>query len=277
MNFVIGEGTSHVRHGRRHNAQRSARAEGGGDAPRGVARVRAERDLDWDGCFNARDLGDLRTHNGHTTRRGAVVRSDSPDRLTSMGWAALHAHGIRTIIDLRNDEEREGRLNPAPPDVATLHVPLDDIADAELWERIWADELDGSPLYYRLFMDRKPERCVAAVRAVARAGPGGVLIHCSSGRDRTGLITMLLLAIARVAPDDIASDYELSTSRLRPFYAELGEEDQGPQIEKILGHKETSARAELLAILEAVDVVAYLRSAGLHENDLKAVRARLLD
>jgi protein-tyrosine phosphatase len=238
--------------------------------------VRAERDLGWDGCFNVRDLGGLRTLNGRATRRGAVVRSDSPDRLSPMGWAALHAHGIRTIIDLRNDEEREGRLHPSPSDVATRHVPLDDIADAELWERIWADELDGSPLYYRLFMDRKPERCVAAVRAVARARPGGVLLHCSSGRDRTGLITMLLLAVARVAPDDIASDYELSTSRLRPFYAELGEEDQGPQIEKILRHKETSARAEIFSILDSIDISSYLREAGLQKNDLKAVRTRLL-
>jgi protein-tyrosine phosphatase len=239
--------------------------------------LRAERNLDWDGSFNVRDLGGLRTLNGRATRHGAVVRSDSPDRLTAIGWAALHAHGIRTIIDLRNDEEREGRLNPAPPDVSTRHVALDDIADAELWEQIWAEELDGSPLYYRLFMDRKPERCAAAVRAVARARPGGVLVHCSSGRDRTGLITMLLLAVAGVAPDDIASDYELSTGNLRALYAELGEEDQGPEIEVILRSKKTSARAELLAILEAIDVVAYLRSAGLHEDDIAAVRSRLLD
>jgi protein-tyrosine phosphatase len=237
--------------------------------------VRADRDLDWDGCFNARDLGGLRTLDG-TTRRRAVARSDSPDRLTERGWAALRAHGIRTIVDLRNDEEREGRLNLAPPDVATLHIALDDIADAEMWKRIWADELDGSPLYYRLFMDRKSERCVAAVRAVARARPGGVLIHCSSGRDRTGLISMLLLAVAGVVPDDIASDYELSSRRLRALYEELGEEDQGPQIDAVLRSKKTSARAEILALLEAVDVAAYLRSAGLHEDDFEAVRARLL-
>jgi protein-tyrosine phosphatase len=242
----------------------------------GAARVRAVRHLDWDGCFNARDLGGLRTLDGRTTRRRKVARSDSLDRLTERGWAALRAHGIRTIIDLRNDEEREGRLSPAPPGVATLQIALDDIADAELWERIWADELDGSPLYYRLFMDRKPERCAAAVRAVARARPGGVVIHCSSGRDRAGLISMLLLAVAGVVPPDIASDYELSTANLRALYAELGEEDQGPQIEAVLRSKSTSARTEILAILDAVDVVGYLRSAGLHEDDLEAVGGRLL-
>ena len=242
-----------------------------------AAQARVERDLYWDGCFNARDLGGFRTSDGRTTRWGALARADSLDRLTGAGWDALRAHGIRTLIDLRNDEEIEGRLHPAPPDLATIHVALDDIADEALWRQIWAADLDGSPLYYPLFMRRKPERCAAAVRAVVRAGPGGVLIHCSSGRDRTGLIAMLLLAVAGVVPDDIISDYELSAGKLARLYAELGEEDQGPQIAAVLRRKKTSARAEILSILETVDIPTYLRSAGLDDHDLTAVRARLLD
>src|SRR5947208_3342116 len=56
--------------------------------------VTADRNLDWQGCFNARDLGGLRTDDGRTTRRGAVVRAESLDRLTAAGWSALQAHGI---------------------------------------------------------------------------------------------------------------------------------------------------------------------------------------
>jgi hypothetical protein len=72
--------------------------------------VTSERHLDWDGCCNVRDLGGLRVAGGRMTRRGAVVRSDSPAGLTPAGWAGLWGHGIRTIVDLRNDEERD----PAP-------------------------------------------------------------------------------------------------------------------------------------------------------------------
>ncbi len=234
------------------------------------------RHLAWDGCFNARDLGGLHTTDGRTTRWGAVVRAGHLDHLTAAGWAALEAHGIRTIIDLRNDEERPTDAERRPDGIATVHVPLDDIADTQLWEYIWGNGLDGSPLYYRLFLERKPDRCVAAIAAIARAAPGGVIVHCGAGRDRTGLVTLLLLALASVRADDIASDYELSTERLRAFWAARGEEDQGPEIEVLLARANTTARALLLDILASLDVHAYLRSAGLSEDDLGAVRSRLV-
>ena len=157
-----------------------------------------------------------------------------------------------------------------------MHVPFDDIADTTFWTYCWDNDLDGSPLYYQPFLDRKPERCAAAVAAVAHASPGGVLIHCGAGRDRTGLISMLLLALAGVAPGDIASDYEASTKRLAPAWAVWGYHDQGLEIAEILRRKNTTARALLLDILAKLDVHAYLRSAGLSANDLAAIQARLL-
>jgi len=238
--------------------------------------VTADRHLNWEGCFNARDLGGLHTLDGRTTRFGAVVRSDSLDHLTPAGWAALEAYGIRTIVDLRNDEERRAGSETSAAGITTVHVPLDDITDTELWEYIWGNGLDGSPLYYRLFLERKPDRCAAAVAAVARAAPGGVVVHCGVGRDRTGLVTLLLLALARVEADDIASDYELSTERLRAFWAARGEEDQGPEIEGLLARANTTARALLIDILDILDVEAYLRTAGLGADDLGAVRTRLV-
>ncbi|HSH79485.1 MAG TPA: tyrosine-protein phosphatase, partial [Herpetosiphonaceae bacterium] len=141
---------------------------------------------------------------------------------------------------------------------------------------IWGNGLDGSPLYYRLFLERKPDRCAAAVAAVARAAPGGVVVHCGAGRDRTGLVTLLLLALAGVGGDDIASDYELSTQRLRAFWAARGEEDQGPEIEGLLARARTTACALLLDIVATLDVEAYLRLAGLSVDDLGAVRSRLV-
>ena len=235
-----------------------------------------ERHLSWDGCFNVRDLGGLPTTDGRRTRWGAVVRADSLDRLTTAGWSALQAHGIRTIVDLRNDDEIESDIEARPAGLVAVHVPLDDIADTEFWEHCWSNDLDGSPLYYQPFLERKPERCAAAVAAIARAQPGGVVFHCGLGRDRTGLVSLLPLALAGVTFEEIAADYELSNRCLAAYWAERGEDDEGPIIEAILTRKRTAARALLRDILTSLDVEAYLRSVGLGDDDLAAIRARLL-
>jgi len=236
-----------------------------------------DRNLDWEGCFNVRDLGGLSTVEGRRTRWGAVVRGDSLDHLSAEGWSALEAHGIRTVVDLRNDEELGSVAHARPDGLTTVHVPLDDIADTEFWKYLWDNELDGTPLLHRPFLDRKPERCAAAVAAVASAEPGGVVIHCGIGRDRTGIVSLLLLALAGVTPDEIASDYEMSNERLRSRWARLGEEDQGAWAEERLRRANTSARALILATLASLDADAYLRAGGLGDDDLGAVRARLLE
>jgi protein tyrosine/serine phosphatase len=239
--------------------------------------VAEDRFLDWDGCYNLRDFGGIPVSGGGVVRWGAVVRADNPEGLTREGWAALVAHGVRTIVDLRNDDERHGDTYPRPAEVTTVHMPLDDVADTALWTRIRDEELDGSPLYYPLFLARKPERCAAAIAAIAQAVPGGVLFHCGLGRDRTGLVSMLLLALAGVAPADIATDYEQSAGRLEPLLTRLGWGDQLREIEDILARKNTTARAAVLAALDGFDAHEYLRAAGLREEDLEALRRRLLE
>ncbi|GAA2590645.1 tyrosine-protein phosphatase [Winogradskya consettensis] len=227
-----------------------------------------ERHLDWAGCLNIRDLGNLPTADGGVTRWGAVVRADSLDRLTPQGWAALHAHGIRTVVDLREDDERSLTAD-RPAGVTVVHVPLDDNADTGFWYRCIDDDIDGTPLYYRPFLTHKAERCAAALTAVARAEPGGVVIHCGIGRDRTGLVALLLLALAGVDSPSIAADYELSEERLRRHF------DDAP-IAARLATRGTTITAVLQELLATIDIEKLLREAGLTDETLRAVRGRLL-
>lgn len=235
------------------------------------------RDLAWDGCFNARDLGGFATRDGGRTRWGSIIRADAMNRLTPLAWQEVEAYGIRSVVDLRNDVELAADVVARPSSLKTVRVEIDDVGDAALWDYIWSNELDGSPLYFRVFLEKKPERCADAVRAIAQAPPGGVVFHCVRGRDRTGLVTLLVLALAGVAPDDIALDYELSADRVRRLEAALGEKEQGSEIAQILGRKGTSSTEVILDLLSSIDVEGQLRKGGLHESDVKALRERFTD
>ena len=233
-----------------------------------------DRNLDWDGCFNARDLGGLRTADGRTTRWRAVVRSDTVDSLSAAGWAALWEYGVRTVVDLRGEDEVDaGAARRAG--ITTVRVPLDDLSDTEFWDE-WGGGLDCTPLYYRAFLARFPQRVSAAVAAVAGAGPGGVLVHCGIGRDRTGLVALVLLALAGVTSDEIAADHELSTTRMPLLLAKLGRAGEESAVHAILARANTTNAEAIAATLDGFDVESYLRDAGLRDRELAAIRARLL-
>jgi hypothetical protein len=252
------------------------------------------RQIRWPGFHNARDLGGLPTASGRVTRFGALIRSGDLRFVTPAGWQAAHAAGFRTIIDLRNDDEvrpsapaatlavGSAAARPGPPVVLPagldrIEVPLDDIQDVCFWRRLNDEGLNGTPLYYRPFLAAKPGRCAAALAAIARARPGGVIFHCTAGRDRTGLIALLLLALAGVRPSAIADDYALSAGQVGPLFAALDVPDSTTSIEAELRRRGTTARAAVLDALSGLDAAARLRAAGLRDTDITALRSRLLD
>ena len=235
------------------------------------------RHLDWDGCFNARDLGGLPAAGGMVTRRGALVRADALDRLSADGWRALSEHGVRTVVDLRDDAERSAGAASRPPEVATVRVPLGRLPEAEVRARWGDDPVFATPIYYREYVDRFPGTLAAAVTAVARAAPGGVAVHCSGGRDRTGLVTVAILTLAGVSADDIVADYMLSAERQPARFAALGVPDPAPVIAAYLDREGTTAAEATRAFLRDVDVAARLRAAGLADADVAALRARTLE
>jgi protein tyrosine/serine phosphatase len=237
---------------------------------------RQDRHLDWRGCFNTRDLGGLPTEDGRWTRRRAIVRSDSLATLEEEGWAELEAYGVRTIVDLRDDDEISADRSPRPESIETLRIPLDVTEDREFWSVWESGPQFGTPLYYRPHLERFPERGAAVVSAIAEARPGGVAFHCATGRDRAGQVAMLVLALVGVEPKEIARDYALSAERLRDLYRARGERDQGPALDGFLRQRGTSAERVIAETLARLDVEATLRGAGLDGSDLSALRDRLV-
>jgi protein tyrosine/serine phosphatase len=232
------------------------------------------RHLDWDGCFNVRDLGGLPAVDGRRTRPGAIVRADSLNRLTAAGWAALRAHGVRTVLDLRDPPERGPDAAPRPGDLTTVEIPLEDLSDTAFWQE-WR-RYCLTPLYYRAFLARYPQRIGEVVAAIAAAEPGGVVFHCGHGRDRTGLIALVLLALAGVTPEAIAADHALSPDRLRPYLERVGKAHEEHHALAQLHAAGTTAEAVVAAAVSSLDARAYLLAAGLTPARVAALEARLL-
>jgi hypothetical protein len=108
------------------------------------------RHLDWEGCYNARDLGGLRTASGEYIRLRSLVRAENLDLLTEPDWNALYEYGVRTIIDLRNDDERQAELQKPGhhEDLIVLHLPHDGEENVEFWGAFArGPEFGSTPLY----------------------------------------------------------------------------------------------------------------------------------
>ncbi len=166
----------------------------------------------WDGYLNARDLGGLPTPLSATgtTIFGRVARGPRRELLTEEGWREAHSWGLAAIVDLRCAYEigvRAGDPNVATDATATISVvnaPTEDQENPEFRE-VCFPILD-SPEYWRHNWRILPDLVLGSLNAIADA-PGGVLVHCSAGRDRTGMISAILLSNAGVAPADVAADY----------------------------------------------------------------------
>jgi protein-tyrosine phosphatase len=235
------------------------------------------RHLEWEGAFNVRDLGGYATADGRTTRWGAIVRSDSPTRLTEAGWNALREHGIRTIVDLRDPAVEKRGYTEQAQGIEVQQVAVLNLGDEEFWAPLRAKR--DAYRFYSAALAHRPGEFAAAIRAVANAQPGGVLIHCQVGRDRTGIVAALILSAVGVAPEDVATDYGLSEERLKPLYerwrsrGELHDAATKTQID--LGN---SSRSEaMLRLLDELDVPVFLRDAGVTAADVEALRSRLLE
>ncbi|MBO0727913.1 MAG: tyrosine-protein phosphatase [Acidimicrobiaceae bacterium] len=159
------------------------------------------------GTYNLRDLGGLGTIDGRRIRHGALYRSDALHLLDDAGRAAVRGLGLRSIVDLRSDDEVASQ--PSALDAIDLdvhHVPLFARAAPSSM-----GELTLAAVYGEM-VRTCGEAFVGAVRAVLADAP--VLVHCTAGKDRTGLVVAFGLEAMGVHRDEVVADYALSGANL---------------------------------------------------------------
>lgn len=172
--------------------------------------------------YNVRDLGGFSTKDGRITKCGRFLRADAPTQLNRNDLRLLLDFPVRAVIDLRSQNEIDDQPNSLRnrPEIDYINIPLlgtdlsRGIASVQLAEsgRVTVGLAD---LYIHLLENSRELLGQVFIR-LAEDRPGACLFHCSLGKDRTGLVSALLLMLAGVSDDDIIANYQVSEAYLKP-------------------------------------------------------------
>ena len=190
------------------------------------------------GVGNLRDVGGRWAGGGRPVRTGLLYRSTDLGRMGQDGIEAFVALGIRRVYDLRTEAER--RLLPDVVPDGTSHVPLDILADDPTADPASLMSLVADPraARARLGGGRADSFFIDAYRAfvalpsarsgfgrlfweLADAGQEPALVHCTTGKDRTGWAVAVLLLFLGVSDGDVLEEYLLSNGMLGPSAARM--------------------------------------------------------
>ncbi len=247
------------------------------------------RRLPLTGLKNARDLGGHPTCDGGITRYRTIIRSEAPLSLTEADFKFLKSYGIDMSIDFRGDREVERQ----PSDLAELEG-IQYVRSPTFNEQVaFGSRKKGSGPPVTSFVDwgekyiEMAEGCKVWVREtlelIAKSA-GAVIYNCTTGKDRTGMISALLLGLCGVSNDDITADYCVSEVYLTPVYEELictflkqwPEENVNisdpffktnpKNMECLLGHFEKDYGG----------IAAYLKSCGTDQEVIDLLRRKLI-
>lgn len=228
------------------------------------------------GTLNFRDTGGYPVAGGGTVAWRTLLRSDGLGRVDRAGSSMLAELGLRTVLDLRTSHEV--KLAPSPDlngnGTVTLNISL------------IGEDFSGLPTdlgeVYDFIVDVRGEAIGAAVRSLARPGALPGLVHCTAGKDRTGIVIAFVLAAIGVPDEHVAADYALTGRYLYPANAtaiEFVSADTGMS---------EQLTADLLAsspglILRALDrarghggIDTYLAAYGVTASDLGRLRRALV-
>ena len=254
------------------------------------------------GAPNFRDLGGYRTVRGKTVKRGLVFRSSKLAALTPIDWTRVRTLGVGHVYDLRTIEEREAEPDgwpaPAPPAYGS---PKPDMSAAIANMKKAGTDPARVRASIRHFYSEMPTQYAPEYSAMFHGladDTSPVVVHCTAGKDRTGVASALLLTALGVPRATVVDDYEL-TERLLPQAPMQTSGQTSGKPGAPIGGKGAAALlampadtqkamwaadpAYITAALDAVNrrygsIDGYMRKAlGLSDMEIARLRQRLLD
>ncbi len=238
-----------------------------------------ERHHPFEGCFNFREIGGYPTKDGRKIRWGRYFRAGRQDRMTPADLERVAELGIRTQIDLRRPDELEDQGRG----------PLENIGVSYEWhsvippggsailDKAAGQGISGERYLRYLDFDPTPWQNVLGILADAESHP--LLVHCTAGKDRTGVTTAFLLTILGVERDLIEADFIL-TNRDQPRHIEFLKSNGLSTGSVVLGHGvPEDAMSVFLDGMEKEHggVLEYLRTIGIDDKMQAVMRGALLE
>jgi len=231
------------------------------------------------GTLNFRDTGGYPVAGGGMTRWRRLLRSDGLHRVNGDGLSLLGTFGLRTVLDLRTNAEAQ--IAPSPVDhlarsgALTMQVSL----IGEDFDELPA-ELAG---IYDFIIDERAAAIGAAIRALSRPGALPALVHCTAGKDRTGIVVAFALSAVGVPDEFIAADYALSGTYLDPQHTPtIGHVQESSGLGERLTAALLASPPELIiraigrARRQAGSLADYLTTCGVTCAELMALRSALV-
>lgn len=168
-------------------------------------------------AYNVRDLGGYPNSNGQMTKWHSFLRADDMCSLDNDDIDFLIDYGVNAIVDLRSKNEVKEKPNPFANNkkVSYINIPLmvGLVDDATKVSATKPEEL--IPNFYIGLVKNSTNEIKTIFEFFSQQENGGILFHCAVGKDRTGIISMLLLGLVNVNKYDIISNYEVTYSNLR--------------------------------------------------------------
>ncbi|MGI9591935.1 MAG: tyrosine-protein phosphatase [Myxococcota bacterium] len=240
------------------------------------------RRIDLDGCFNFRDLGGYPGEGGKRIRWRRLFRSDALHHLTAADAdRVVYELAVGHIVDLRSTAELEaegrGPLGQRAP--RFHHVPLFDGDTSE--GRAQAEEFTLADRYFLMAeFAREP---IARVIDTLAGSNAPAVYHCAAGKDRTGVISAILLGLLGVHDELIVIDYAASQEQLDSIIDRLLETEGYQEMFEQLPPDTLHAQPEtMVSLLERIrerygDMTGYAREIGISERAVDRLRSSLLE
>jgi len=242
------------------------------------------RSIDLEGCLNFRDLGGYPTEDGRRVRWRRVFRSDALHLLSASDVSRLRDElGLTDVVDLRSSAER--RADPRRPleeiAIRTHHAPLFDGETRSSEQRAEIEMVTLADRYVGLAEFAKP--AIGRVVSLIAGSPGPCVFHCAAGKDRTGVISAVLLGVLGVRDEIIIADYAATRENLDAIVERLlsteGYQTMLASLPPDTMHAEPATMVEMLTRLRERygSMRGYATAAAVSEHTLELLADRLLE